>query len=138
MATYKGKTVSVNASAEAVAAKFADLSVLEKSLDNVPESMRQQIGDAKFERDAIVIANPQVGQLKFEVVERTESLVKFASTSLLPMTMSVHMTATSETTCDVSTTIELDIPMMLKPLIGPQIQKAADQFGVMMANIAQC
>ena len=32
--------------------------------------------------------------------------------------------------------VDIDIPAMLRPLIGPQMQKVADQFGSAMGNIA--
>ena len=45
-------------------------------------------------------------------------------------------TPDGENSTEVSTSIDIQLPAMLKPFLGPQIQKAADQFGVMMGKIA--
>lgn len=137
MSSYKGKPVVVPVTAETISEKFADLTVLQQSVDTLPEAEREKIGQARFEKDAIIITNPQVGEMRFNVVERDNSHIKMESSALLPMSMVVSLKPTdNDNSTEVSTTIDIELPAMLKPFLGPQLQKAADQFGVMMGKIA--
>ena len=77
MATYKSKPVTVQQSAVAISDKFADLSTLEGALGDLPESERAKIGEVKFTADSLSIKTAQVGELKFQVTERTPERVVF-------------------------------------------------------------
>lgn len=137
MSTYKGKPVIVKVSPSQIADKFADLTVLQESIDKLPESERARLGQTRFEKDAIVIVNPQVGEMKFNIVERSESQIKMQADGMLPMAMLIQMSPKEDgAATEIVTSIDINLPAMLKPFVGPQIQKAADQFGVMMGNIA--
>lgn len=136
MSLYKGKAVTVNVPAVTIADKFGDLTALQSTVDQLPEAERAKIGQARFEKDAIVIVNPQVGEMKFKVVERNDRQIKMAAEGILPMSMIVEMKPLGDDLTELTTSIDINIPVMLKPFVGPQIQKAADQFGVMMAKIA--
>lgn len=136
MSTYKGKPVVVAATPESISEKFADLTVLQSNIDALPHAEREMLGQARFEKDAIVIVNPQVGEMRFNVVERDNSHIKMAAEGMLPMSMLVSLSPVGDSSTEVSTSIDIQLPAMLKPFLGPQIQKAADQFGVMMGKIA--
>ena len=43
----------------------------------------------------------------------------------------------SDNTSEVETLIDVEIPAMLRPLIGPQLQKAADKFGELIAGLSR-
>ena len=81
MATYKSKPVTVQQSAVAISDKFADLSTLEGALGDLPESERAKIGEVKFTSDSLSIKTAQVGELKFQVTERTPERVVFNTVS---------------------------------------------------------
>lgn len=125
------------APAHDIAEKFADLSVLQSRLDSLPEEQRGKLGAATFEKDAIIITNPQVGQVRFEVVERTPQAIVMQAQGLLPMQMRVDMQPdTNPDSTIVTTAIDIDLPLMLRPFVGPHMQKAADQFGSLIEQIA--
>jgi hypothetical protein len=136
MAKYTGKTVKVASSAQEISEKFADLTVLSSVVDKLPESEREKIGKVTFETDAIIIANPQVGNLAFRVKERSANRVVMGASSPMAMELTVDLLPIDATSTNVATTVDIDIPMMLKPMIGPMLQKAADQFGDLMGKIA--
>jgi hypothetical protein len=136
MANYKGKAVSVNSSAEAIAARFSDLSTLNDYVDKLPEAERQKIGDVSFEKDAISIKNPQIGSLRFAVTDCTPQLIKLACASPVAMALQVHLSPLSADRTEVTTDIDINIPAMLRPFIAPHMQRAADQFGELMAKVA--
>lgn len=137
MSKYTGKSTRVEASPEVIAARFSDLSVLKDSLDKIPESERKRIGNVDFEPDAIVIENPQVGKVRMEVKECSTERVIFGAGGMLPMTIEVGLKGVDENTAtEVTPEIDINIPMMLRPLVSPHLQKAADQFGDLIAKIA--
>ena len=137
MSTYKGKPVRVDAPAADIAEKFADLTHLQASVDALPEAERQRIGQTRFEKDAIIIVNPQIGEMRFNVTERNDRQVKMQAQGMLPMAMLIDLPPVDDgAATEVVTAIDINLPAMLKPFVGPQLQKAADQFGVMMGRIA--
>ncbi len=138
MAKYESKTVSVNHSADQLFDRFSDLSYFEKKVQELPEDKRAQLGEVHFAADSISIVTPQVGELKFEVIERNRpDRIVFGSPSApVPLSMSVNFTATAPDTTDVTTVIDVEIPAMLRPFVGPKLQQAADKFGEMISNLS--
>ena len=137
MAKYASKPVAVNQPVEVLFDRFSDVSLFQQRINEIPEEERAKIGDVTFEADAICINTPQVGQLKFKVTERTAPghIVFSAVGSPIPMTMMIDITATSESTSEVVTAIDVEIPAMLRPLIGGKMQEAADKFGEMIGRL---
>ena len=137
MAKYTSKPAVVSQSASELASKFSDFTVLQHKLDEMPEAQRQSIGEVAFSSDTITITTPQVGQIVLKAVERTpERVVLEAQQSPVPMKLEVAFKPLSADSTQVEGTIDVDIPMMLKPLIGPTLQRAADRFGELFAGLA--
>ena len=137
MAKYASKPVAVNQPVEVLFDRFSDVSLFQQRINEIPEEERTKIGDVTFEADAICINTPQVGQLKFKVTERTAPghIVFSAVGSPIPLAMMIDITATSESTSEVVTAIDVEIPAMLRPLIGGKMQEAADKFGEMIGRL---
>lgn len=136
MAKYSAKKVTVPLSAEAIASKFSDLTSFQGALETLPESVRAKIGNLRFEPDALIIETPQLGPVALKVTERTPSRVALSAVgSPVPLVMGVDLTPAGEST-ELATAIDVEIPAMLRPLIGSKMQEAADKFGEMMANLA--
>ncbi len=131
MAKYTSKPTVVNRPAEELAAKFSDFRTLQAGLDELPEEQRAKVGDVSFTEDTIKINTPQVGEIALRATERTAGRVVLeAEKSPVPMKLIVSFRP------EVEGAIDVDIPMMLRPMIGPTLQKAADQFGTLFANLA--
>lgn len=139
MATYTSKPQTVERSAEELFARFSDLSHLQSALDTLTDEQRAQVGEVQFTADSISIVTPQVGEIAFQVIDRiAPSKVVFGTkSSPVPLTMEVGIKPLSETSAEVQTVINVEIPAMLRPLIGPQLQKAADKFGELMAGLSR-
>lgn len=137
MAKYESKPVAVNQPVEALFDRFSDISLFQHRINEIPETERAKLGDVTFESDAICINTPQVGQLKFKVTERTAPghIVFSAVGSPIPLSMTIDITATSESASEVVTAIDVDIPAMLRPLIGGKMQEAANKFGEMIGKL---
>ena len=138
MATYKAKAVTINKSAEAIAEQFADLTRLQTQLDNLPAEERAKVGDAHFTPDAIVINSPQVGEIKFQVTERTPGRVAFQAGGLpMPVIMAVDMKPLTADSTEVLASLDIVIPAVLRPKVGGTMQKAVDQFGQLITRLNQ-
>ncbi len=136
MATFTSKPVTVAQSAQAISDKFADLTRLQSVLDNMPEEQRAKVGDVRLESDAIVINTPQVGAITLKVTERSAGRVQFtAMGSPVPMNLDVNLQPLSAESTEVTTEMQVEIPAMLKPLVGGAMQKAVDQFGNLIGKL---
>lgn len=137
MSTYTSKPAIVNRPADELSAKFSDFTKLQETLENLSADQKAQVGDVSFTEDSIKISTPQVGEIILKAVERSSSRVRLeAQSSPVPMNLIVDFKAVSADTTVVTGTIDVDLPMMLRPLVGPTLQKAADQFGSLFANLA--
>lgn len=137
MATYSSKPTLVNRSAVALSEKFGDFRSMQSALDSLDSEQRARVGDVAFTEDSIKITTPQVGAIVLKAVERTSDRIRLeAQGSPVPMNLCVDFKPVTEQSTEVTGTIDVDLPMMLRPLVGPALQKAADQFGDLFARLA--
>lgn len=137
MATYTSKPAVVALDAATLAQKFSDFRDLQARLDEMPEADRQRIGDVKFTEDSIVINTPQVGAITMRATERTAGKVVLnAEGSPVPMNIIVELNPLGDHETEVVGKMNVEIPAMLRPLVGPALQKAVDQFGSLFAQLA--
>ena len=131
MAKYTGKTTVVNQSAQNLFDKFSNLQNLQERVESLPEDVKAKMGTIRFTEDSFIIVTPQVGEVALKIKERIEpsKIVFCTESSPIPLELSVNFNAINENSTEVSTAIEVDVPMMLRHIIGPQLQKAADGFG---------
>lgn len=123
--------------AEELAAKFSDFRSMQSKLDNMTADERSRVGDVQFTQDAIVINTPQVGAISMKAVERAaDHLVLEAQGSPVPMKIVVEYAPVDDANTEVVGKMEVEIPAMLRPLVGPALQKAVDQFGNLFAQLA--
>lgn len=130
MAKYESKKVEISRPRAEAYERLSDLSRLQGALDALPADQREKLGDVSFDRDSITIQTSQVGEIKFAITSRRpdEQLVFGTPSSPVPLSLAVNLTdGPAEGTTEARTVIDVDIPMMLKPLIGGKMQQAADQ-----------
>ncbi|MCM1297375.1 MAG: hypothetical protein NC311_17695, partial [Muribaculaceae bacterium] len=137
MAKYTSKKVSINRGARELFDRFSTMQMLQQRVDSLPDDVKAQLGELRFENDRLIIVTPQVGEIAFKVKERVEpsKVVFTAEGAPVPLDMTVSFNGTDEHTTEVETCIDVEIPMMLKPMVGPYMQKAADKFGELIANL---
>ena len=137
MATYKGKPAIVNASPEQITEKFADLTVLEQFRNNVSADEIAKIGELRFEPDSIIIKNPAVGEIAFKVVERSADRLVFNANGMLPLSLAINLKGIeNDSKTEVTTALDIEIPMMLRPILGGKLQQVADSFGDFIGKMA--
>lgn len=53
----------------------------------------------------------------------------------MPLSLGVHIDSKGDTESEVQVLLDIDIPMMLKPMVGGTLQKMVDQFATVMTAI---
>ena len=142
MSTYKSDSVTIHNSAENVFSRLSNLENLKGMLaqapaDSIPADKREMLESITITPDSISVPAGPVGSLTFRVVEKVApTLVKLsAENSPMPLTLALDITPKGAEECSARVDIDIAIPAMLKPMIGGQIQKMADQFGQMLKSI---
>ena len=137
MAKYTSKPTVVNRPAAELSEKFSDFRSMQAALDNLDEEQRKTVGDVEFTEDSIKIMTPQVGAITLRAVERTPEVIRLqAEGSPVPMSLEVAFNPVDAGSTEVTGSLDVDLPAMLKPLVGPALQRAADQFGSLFARLA--
>ncbi|MGM9866205.1 MAG: hypothetical protein ACI30P_08060 [Muribaculaceae bacterium] len=138
MTKYTGKTSIVNLPAAEISDKFADMSTFNDKLAGMPEDVRKHMGDLTFTRDSVCMDTKQAGKVVFKVTERDDRHIVLACTFPLPISLTLNLTPVADDAAktEVSTDVDIEIPAMLRPIIGPQMQKVADHFSTAMGSIA--
>lgn len=137
MAKYSGKPVVINHPASEVYNKISNLSSFQERLDTLPAEAREKLGDVRFTPDSIVITAPAVGEMTFNVAERVpDSLLKLQATnSPVPFAICINLKELSAESTEVNTVLDVEIPAMLRPMIGGKMQEAADKFSEMFSTL---
>ncbi len=137
MATYQGKPVVIKHPAEEIYNKLSDLSSFQEKLESLPAEAREKLGDVHFTADSIVISAPAVGEMVFKLVEKVPfTTLRFAAeNSPVPFGITISLKTIDENTTEAGSKIEVEIPAMLRPLIGSKMQEAADKFSEMLSTL---
>lgn len=138
MSEYASKPVTIERPAAEIASKFEDFTVFQSQLDSLGAAERAQIGEVSFGTDTITLMAPQVGEIVLKAVERGPEGIKLqAERSPVPLALLVKIKETGADSCEVQGVIDVDLPMMLRPFVGPTLQKAADRFGSLFSSLAK-
>ena len=142
MAIYSSGKVTLQAPAEVVYEKLSNLENLRGMLDKVPassipEDKREMFENIKITPDTIEIPGAPMGNLVFRVVEKKAPEYIRLNGEGIPIQMALVLNI--EPAPDNKSTgrvdVDIDLPAMLKPMIGGQIQKIADQFGNVLGAV---
>lgn len=136
MAKYSGKPVTVNQAATEIYDKISNLSAFQQRIDELPAEAREKLGDVRFTDDKLIINAPAVGEITFVVAERVApTLLRLsAENSPVPFNIVMNFKPLGETSTEVATDLDVEIPAMLRPLVGSKMQQAADKFSEMFSN----
>lgn len=142
MANYRSGDILLNGSAEEVYSKLSNLenlkSLLEKvPADRLPEDQRRALESLEVTQDSITFPGGPVGSLTLKMTEKVapEFIKLEAENSPVPLSLSMHIIKEGATQSKGYVDIDVAIPAMLKPMVGGQIQKMADQFGDMLKTM---
>ncbi|WP_289858635.1 hypothetical protein [uncultured Muribaculum sp.] len=139
MATYSSKPIEIPMQAESVYEKVSNLSGFQERIDNLPQDVKDKIGAVRFTEDSIIINAATVGDMVLSVSEKVpgKRVAFTANGAPVPIVMSINLENIDNEKTLVTTCIDVEIPAMLKPLVGSKLQEAAEKFGDMIGNIAK-
>lgn len=137
MAKYSSKPAIVSAPIVDAYQRLTDTAAFQQRVEAIPEEQRKMIGDIKFTENSISMNTPQVGEIQFDVIERTAPtrLVYSAAKSPVPLALAVKLSEKSDSETEIVSEVEVDIPAMLRPLIGGKMQEAANKFNELILTI---
>lgn len=130
MSRYSSKQACVSMPIAQLYERLSHLGHMQAQLDKLPQDQLARIGEVRFDDNYVSINAPQVGEIRFEIVERTEpTRVVFAAANMpVPLKLSVELAEMSQSETGVTSSIDVEIPAMLRPLVGGKMQEAADRF----------
>lgn len=143
MASFKSASSPINASAEKVYEKFSNLDNLASLLKRVPDGtvpseQQELLENIQIDSDSITMPGGPVGSLRLVIAERRKpTLIRLEGEGTpVPLSVSMHIQPTGPDTCNAQAEIEIELPMMLAPMVKGPLQKMADQFGDVMKAIS--
>lgn len=142
MTTIKSDKTVVNAPAERVFSKLSNLENLKSLLDRVPvesipEDKRAMLENLEITSETISIPAGPVGSITLRVTDRLpHSLIRLEGEgSPVPMGMQLEIEPLDDRRCEVQVAVNLDIPVMLKPMVSGPLKKIVDQFSQVLTAI---
>jgi len=140
MENYKSEKVIIDYGIDVIYSKLSDPRVfkshLEQNIDRLPDEAREQLEKVKFEDDGISVESP-MGALKLSVSESVApTLVKYAAqSSPVPFGMTVNLEPIDEGHTQCITELNIELPMMLRAMVGSQLKDGAKKLGEMIAKL---
>ena len=138
MSSYTGKSTLVAKSAGELYQRLSNLDNLQGVLDRIPDDRKAGVGEISVADGVLSLSTP-MGNIAFEVIETREpALVVYgAKASPVPLRIEVHLTPVTVDSTDVSASVDVELPAMLRAMLGSKLQGAADKFGEMVALFCQ-
>ncbi len=140
METYKSEKVTIEHNIEVIYNKLSDPLVfkehIDKNIDRLPEDARKHLESVKFEDDGISVDSP-MGALKLSVSESVApNMVKYtAQSSPVPFGLTINLEAIDETSTQAVTEINIELPFMLKTMVGSKLSDGAKKLGELIAKL---
>lgn len=145
MAEYKSEITPLRGSAETVYAKLSNLGNLRGLLDripmeNIPDDKRSMFENVTITDDSISIplgAGAPMGALTFRKDRCVEpTLVRLVGVGTpVPLALEMHITPLDEHSSEGQVVVDVNIPMMLKPMVSGPIGKVVSQFSDVLKAI---
>ncbi|MCD8386924.1 MAG: hypothetical protein LUD17_08535 [Bacteroidales bacterium] len=133
MSTYSGTPFTVNKPAAEISEKFSNLTSLRPLLDKHEAELKDHVGNIQIDTDSIAFDAKPLGQVKFKVVENTpQGVTMDAQGTPVPLKLKLKLDEKTPDTTEATCSVDVEIPMMLRGMIAPQIKKMTDMLtGVM-------
>ncbi|MCM1291218.1 MAG: hypothetical protein NC201_08055 [Prevotella sp.] len=144
MAEYRSKDVTLQGSAERVYLKLTNLEALRDLMTKVqgsalPEDQAKMLDNIKITSDTITIpaGNGPLGEITLRKEGCIEpNMVRLAGVGTpVPMALKMELQPVSETECIGAVVVDLDIPVILKPMISGPINKLTSQIAEFLPRL---
>ena len=140
MENYKSDKVVINHNIDVIYSKLSDPRVfkahIDQNIDRLPQEAREHLDKVKFEDDGISVESP-VGTMKLSVSESVApSMVKYtAQSSPVPFGVTINLEAIDENSTQAVTELNIELPFMLKAMVGSKLSEGAQKMGEMIAKL---
>lgn len=140
METYRSEKNIIDFNIEVIYSKLSAPRVfkahIDRNIDRLPQEAREHLDKVKFEDDGISVESP-MGALKLSVSESVEpTMVKYvAQSSPVPFGVTVNLEPIDDTHTQAVTELNIDIPFMLKAVVGGKLSEGALKMGEMIAKL---
>lgn len=142
MTTIKSDKAKVAAPAPVVYEKLSNLDNLKSVLsqvpaDSIPADKRDMFEKVRVTADTISIPAGPVGEITLRVTDRLPySLIQLTGEGTpVPLNLQLEIEPRGEDACEVQVVFNIEIPLMLKPMVSGPLKKVADQFVQVMQSI---
>lgn len=142
METYRSDATRIPHNIETIYSKLSNPSVFQEQIDahrdRLPEEVQANLGNVQFGPDSISIESP-MGPMKLaldpEQCQMPGRIVFAAAQAPVQFNMIIELTPVSETETDSVAALQLDLPLMLRGLVGKQLAAGAQKLGQMLAML---
>lgn len=142
MDTYKSQAQRIACDINTIYSKLSSPAVfkahIDANRDQLPEEAIANLDKVQFEDDAIAIESP-MGQLRLVVdhenCNEPNCIVYTAAQSPVAFNMAINLNDMGNGETESIATLELDIPIFLRAMVGKQLEQAAEKFGEMLAQL---
>lgn len=140
METYKSDKVIIDHNIDVIYSKLSDPRVfkahIDSNIDRLPDEAREHLEKVKFEDDGISVDSP-MGALKLSVSESVApSMVKYtAQSSPVPFGLTINLQAIDDTHTESITELNIELPFMLKAMVGSKLTDGAKKLGELIAKL---
>lgn len=142
MSSYKSEKVTFDAAAEDVFNKLSNLENLKNLIDTVPADKipaehLESLQKLEVSSDSITFPGGPMGSLTLTITEKkSPTLIRMEGVGIpMPLSISLIIEPEGPFKSEGQVDITLDLPPLLKPMVGKHIQKMADQFAEMLKAI---
>jgi hypothetical protein len=140
MESYKSEKNIIDHNIEVIYSKLSDPRIFKAHIDNnidrLPDEAREHLEKVKFEDDGISVESP-LGNLKLSVSESVApTMVKYtAQSSPVPFGLTVNLEAIDENHTQAVTELNIELPMMLRAMVGSKLSDGAQKLGEMITKL---
>ncbi|MBD5252254.1 MAG: hypothetical protein HDS40_03585 [Bacteroides sp.] len=137
MSVFSGKAVVVARPIAEIYARVSDLGQYREMVEQLPAEAREKLQGVEFRGDSLKMDAPGVGELVFNVTERVPSshVGLEAVGSPVPLKLAIDLEEVDAGSTRIIPRIDVQLPAMLKPFIGPKLQEGADRFGEVFTGL---
>lgn len=140
MESYKSDSIIIDHNIDVIYSKLSDPRIfkehLDKNIDRLPDEAREHLEKVKFEDDGISVESP-MGMLKLSVCESVApTMVKYtAQSSPVPFGLTINLSPIDEHHTQSITELNIELPMMLRAIVGSKLSDGAKKLGEMIAKL---
>lgn len=140
MESYKSDSIIIDHNIDVIYSKLSDPRIfkehLDKNIDSLPDEAREHLEKVKFEDDGISVESP-MGMLKLSVCESVApTMVKYtAQSSPVPFGLTINLSPIDEHHTQSITELNIELPMMLRAMVGSKLSDGAKKLGEMIAKL---